>query len=174
MFDWLFGRRTREEQLLVDMMKSAGEGHRLAQLRTALSTIGVSLPDQSVPAVATAASSLALDLAKRAGSAITDTDCLYVSGLFTFGAANCFSYRCGVPFEQSASLAVMMLVGSNPQEFERVHPAMVRDFNAMATENSETHRAIGTTIASWEASPSRENYARLTALFALCLKHAKH
>ncbi|MCF6112209.1 hypothetical protein [Mesorhizobium muleiense] len=175
MFDWLTGRRKREELFAAEMMKAAAAGQKLASLRSALSTLGVILPkDHPSPSfVAEAASGLTHTMLRTVGKSISDDDVLFTAGLFVFVAANHFSFQVAEPFEESASLAVAVLVGPSPTEFARAHTAIVDAYNSMSKADSPTLLAIGKTIARWTASPSAENYASLCELFSLCIANVK-
>src|SRR5262245_36041966 len=116
MFDWLFGRRRRDEEFILDMMKAAAEGDRLHRLRQAIATVSSESMHgkDATEDAAIAAAILTTAIAERA---IEDDDDRFVAGVFAFVFSNYFSFLLAGNFEMAASLAVMKVVGVD--EFER-------------------------------------------------------
>jgi hypothetical protein len=171
-FDWLTGHRKREELFAAEMVKAAAAGHKLAAIKSALSTLGVGTSERASPAfVAEAAAGLMRCVVTGSGRSTSEDDVLFSAGLFTFVAANHFSFEIAEPFEESASLALLELLG--PADLARAHPAIVGAYNSMTQADSPTILAIGKTVARWAAKPSSENYLSLIELFTLCLEQVK-
>ncbi|AEH86635.1 hypothetical protein [Mesorhizobium opportunistum] len=172
MFDWLTGRRKRDQAFIAEMVRATAAGSNLASLRSALSTVGVKLPTAPGPElVAEAAAGLAHSLLRSTGKGLEDDDVLFTAGLFTFVAANHFSFKIAESFEQSATLAIAALVGYSRPDFDRLHEPVVNAYNSMSGAESSPILGIGKTIARWAETPSAENHGSLTRLFSFCLEH---
>lgn len=172
MFDWLTGRRKRDQAFIADMAKASAAGANIASLRSALSTVGVVVPPTPGPGlVAQAAAGLTQNILRDTNKTLADDDVLFTAGLFTFVAANHFSFKVAEPFEESASLAIAALGSYSRPSFERLHGPIVDAYNSMSGKESPTLLAIGETIARWAETPTTENYNRLCELFSICLEN---
>lgn len=171
MFEKFFGRRKRDERLLATLVSAAAKGQELSKLRTAMGTLGFELNGPTgIEKVGMAASEMAKYLANTTKADISrDSDAAFVAGLFAVAGANCFSYRCDVPFEQSATLALLKLDNRSVEAFADYHASIIASFNQMSQTGSDTIKAIGVTIGRWENQPSPEERARLVELFGICL-----
>jgi len=166
MFWSLFGRKKRDEEFLLKMMKAAAEGESLAQLRRAIATIsGEPLTGDDTEKAGIAAAIVATALAKAAISQIQDDDDRFTAGMFAFVAADHFSRMIAGSFELASVLSVMRTLGSD--EFERCFTAIATSHNAMLVSKSNLVPLIGQNCAAWLQRPSSENFEKLVRLFAV-------
>jgi hypothetical protein len=164
MLDGFFGRKKRDEDFLLKMMKAAAEGESLAPLHQATATISDEpLRGDDTEKAGTAAAILATSLANSAISGIQDDDDRFTAGMFAFIAADHFSRVTAGSFELAAVLSVMRTLGSG--QFERCFTAIESSHRRMLDSKSNVAPAIGQNCATWLRRPSPENFEKLVRLF---------
>lgn len=172
MFEWLFGKNSRDNDLTVNLMRAAAEGHNLSKLRQAVATVTArELTGSPTEMAAKASSYLATSLVKSANMSISDDDDIFVVGTFCFAFADHFSRVIAGQFEQSAALAVMDAIGI--EHFNRSFPAITTTFNELAGSGTKLLMAVGQGSATWMQTPSPENYMRLVDLYKVARNSVK-
>lgn len=171
MFDWLTGRKRRDEEFLVEMMKAAAEGDHLHRLRQAIATISAEPigGKDATDNAAIAAAMLTTAIVRKTITLIEDDDDRFQAGLFAFVFSNYFSFLLAGNFEMAASLAVMRVVGVD--EFERCFNTIQESYNHMVQTRPAVPGAIGKTCEEWFKNPSSTRLDRLAGLFQLLRSH---
>jgi len=167
MFEWLSGRKRRDQEFLMGLMKAAAEGDRLHRLRQAIATISVEpLHGKDATELAVdAATTLTRAMVKEANGAIVDDDDRFVSGLFAFVFSDYFATLLAGSFEMAAPLAVLGVLGSD--EFDRCFNTIQVSYNEMVRSKRTVIEAIGKTCEAWFKQPTPEKFARLVELYAI-------
>lgn len=167
----LFGRKKRDEQFLVDMMRAAAEGADRAKINQALGSVGVQQnpePDNAVFSVKASAAIVRV-IAKNAGRSIPtmDDDDQFVAGIFAFVVSNHVSRLVGAPFETVSSLVLLDLFGL---EWAANVSVIADSYNRMC-QTGRVIEVIGVNVARWFNNPTHEQMGKLVELFDLCRKH---
>jgi hypothetical protein len=167
MLDWLFGRKRRDEEFLMGMMRAAAEGDRLHRLRQAIATVSTKplYGKEATEHAASAAALLTAAIVSETISAVEDDDDRFTAGVFAFAFSDYFALLLAGNFEIAASLAVMMVVGT--EEFDRCFNAIQESYNRIVQSKVEVIKAIGTTCDAWFKNPSPSQFERLAELFKL-------
>jgi hypothetical protein len=167
MLEWLFGRKRRDEQFMLDMMRTAAEGDRLHRLRQAIATVSVE-PLAGKDATEQAANAAAILTAAVASDTIgvveTDDD-RFVAGTFAFVFSDYFATLLAGDFEMAACFAVMQVVGS--EEFERCFNDIQSNYNDMVQSKAKVIEAIGKSCEAWFKNPNPSQFERLAELFKI-------
>jgi hypothetical protein len=166
MFNWLSGRKRRDEESL-RMVRAAAEGDRLHRLRQAIATISTK-PLYGKDATEHAASAAALLTNAIINDTISAVECdddRFTAGFFAFALSDYFSLLLGGNFETAASLTVLMVLGA--EEFERCFSTVQESYNRMVQSRVDAIQAIGMTCDAWFKNPSPSHFKRLAELFKL-------
>lgn len=159
----LFGRKRREQEFLLEFVKAAQEGQSKASIRSAISTLGVTLNhSDDVQFVGYAASAWAKAVAKE--SSRTEKEQL-AAGIFAMVAANHFSYKVGSSFELASSLAILDTLGLSGSDRT---PEVIDLYNKTVSSRPDIIKAIATTLINWEWNPSSDKLNRCRELYRIC------
>jgi len=171
MFDWLFGRRRRDEESAIDLKRASAEGDRLHRLRQAIATVTARSLDgkDATENAAIAASVLTGAVVEQTIVGIEDDDDVFVAGIFAFVFSNYFALLLGGNFEMASSLAIMKGLGL--ADFNRRFGMIRNSYNGMVQSDPKVIDAIGKTTEAWFRNPSPAQFERLTKLFKMLRDH---
>jgi hypothetical protein len=171
----LFGRSKKkaESELLVDLMRAAGEGALRSRLREALSTLGITLPtkrdDTELAIFAVSELVKKIVIHSNCDENLEDNDERFVVGIFCVVASNYISRVYAVSFEIVGAVSPINVV---PLGAEDEIPSYINSYNLMS-QQGRVIEAIGTSIAKWVNEPSDDKFSSLVKLFDLLLEHAR-
>lgn len=194
MFGWLTGKRKREEEFMLNMMRAVAEGDSLRRLRQAIATVSTTELNEKSPSenAAIAAAALATAVVKRATADLDDDDDdddldlddledldldgdddkdddRFLAGLFAFVYANYFSLLLAGQFEMAAPIAVLHTL--RPGHFEKWFNPVLNYYNQASASNSNEILAIGKSCEHWYKEPTAENFDKIVKLFKICREH---
>lgn len=190
MFGWLTGKRKRDEDFMIDLMRAAAEGDSLRRLRQSIATVSSVELNRKSPSenAAVAAAALANAVMEKVIGNLDDDDDeddldlddidldddneddkdddRFLAGLFAFVYANYFSLILSGQFEMAAPIAVLHTLGTG--HFEKWFNPVLNYYNQASASNSKEILAIGQTCERWYKEPTTENFDRIVKLFELC------
>jgi hypothetical protein len=165
----LFGRKKREQDFAVMLMKAAAEGQRRALVNAAIGTLGVAFkadPDTTEYCI-NAVAAIVPVVMQRAGcdmEKLPKTD-VFNGSLFAFIYSDHLTRIVGAPFETVASVTLIPLFNRHvPGAMPDLMSAVIDFYNRIA--EAESTRDVGGRFAQWISDPSHDNFDRMVASFA--------
>lgn len=168
MFNWLTGRRKREKEWMMDMVRTSREGEHRAQLARALGSAGIQLPEEpdNTAFCINASAAFVRMLLRRCelDANMMDDDDRFVVAIFCFSASNFISWHVGAPFEIVASVVPLDVFGP---EYAIQVPSWGSSFNEMS-KSGRIVEAITKSIERWFVEPTDSNLQKIVGLYTVC------
>lgn len=161
LFSSLFGPSKADKEFILQAMKAAGEGEKIALIKSAMSTIDVyPKSEHDIVFVGESCGGLVRAIAGDDPS----EEAAITKGMFAAVAANYFSYLVGTSFEHSGQIALLSALGIGN---ERLHSEIIDLYNKTTAERPQLVNAIGQTIERWTKAPTAENLESLKKLYGI-------
>jgi|GEM_PF-2166913 len=170
MLSW-FGKKKREEQFFVDMMRAAAEGEKIASLKSSLAFIGVEVSDscKDEKIAGYGAKALLDALAEKSQVSASVTEVEYIDGIMLMVFSNHMAYVLQCSFEVVSTFSLIIHFGHDEPDKSA---QAIASYNAMSAANSKVIQAVGNACVKWCNEPSEANLSSLAALRDILLQSA--